>query len=156
MSAIVTQWSRKEDVNQADWLMGNELMGPALKGTARAFRVFDEGKAYQNHPILGTDPQPKHIRHKYTGSADNGGVHINSGIPNHAFYRVAKTLGGNSWGATGQIWYETLRSLRPDSDFRHCAETCVEIARRKYGSSSNEERAVIEGWQAVGLLQEGV
>ena len=39
-------------------------------------------------PTLGTDPQPKHLKNKYTGSADSGGVHINSGIPNHAFFLV--------------------------------------------------------------------
>ncbi|MER2536061.1 MAG: M4 family metallopeptidase [Rhizobiaceae bacterium] len=156
MSAIVVQWDRKQSVDEADWLMGNELMGPALGGTARAFRVFDEGKAYENHPVLGTDRQPKHIRDKYTGTQDNGGVHINSGIPNHAFYRVAKKLGGNSWEAAGQIWYETLLSLRSTSDFRHCAETCLQVARKNYGTGSAEEQAVIEGWQAVGLLQAGV
>jgi Zn-dependent metalloprotease len=156
MSAIVSQWSRKQNVNEADWLMGDELMGPALGGTARAFRVFDEGKAYENHPVLGTDRQPKHINDKYNGTEDHGGVHINSGIPNHAFYRVAKALGGNSWEAAGQIWYETLLSLRSTSDFRHCAETCLQVARKNHGAGSPEEQAVIEGWQAVGLLQTGV
>lgn len=153
MSAIVVQWSGKQDVDQADWLLGNELMGPALKGSARAFRVFDAGKAYVDHPVLGTDRQPKHIENKYDGTEDNGGVHINSGIPNHAFYRVAKALGGNSWEAAGLIWYETLLSLRSTSDFRHCAETCLQVARKNYGVGSDEEQAVIEGWQAVGFLE---
>lgn len=156
MSAIVVQWSRKQDVNEADWLMGDELMGPALRGSARAFRVFDEGKAYENHPVLGTDRQPKHMKDKYNGTDDNGGVHVNSGIPNHAFYRVAKALGGYSWQAAGQIWYETLLSLRSTSDFNHCAETCLQVTRKKFGLGSNEERAVVEGWQAVGLLHAGV
>ena len=39
---------------------------------------------------------------------DNGGVHINSGIPNYAFYLAAAAIGGNSWDKTGRIWYETL------------------------------------------------
>lgn len=153
MSAIIVQWSRKQNVNDADWLMGDELMGPDLKAKARAFRVFDEGKAYEDHPTLGTDRQPKHIKDKYNGTNDNGGVHRNSGIPNHAFYRVAKALGGNSWEAAGQIWYETLLALHRTSDFRHCAETTLQVARKRYGKDSKEEKAVLEGWQAVGLLE---
>ena len=39
---------------------------------------------------------------------DNGGVHINSGIPNHAFYLAATALGGNAWEKAGQIWYDVL------------------------------------------------
>lgn len=153
MSALVTQWHNKQDVNAADWLMGDELMGPALGGTARAFRVFDGGKAYENHPVLGTDRQPKHMRDLYTGTDDRGGVHINSGIPNHAFYRVAKALGGNAWDRAGKIWYETLLSLRSTSTLRQCAATCLEVTRRLYGTGSVEEQAVVDGWQAVGLLQ---
>ena len=35
-------------------------------------------------------------------AADNGGVHINSGIPNHAFYVTATTLGGKAWEKAGR------------------------------------------------------
>ncbi len=33
---------------------------------------------------------------------DNGGVHLNSGIPNRAFYLLATALGGNSGSAPGR------------------------------------------------------
>ena len=36
---------------------------------------------------------------------DNGGVHINSGIPNRAFYLAATALGGNAWEKAGRMWY---------------------------------------------------
>ena len=153
MSALVTQWSKGQSVEEADWLMGDELLGPGLGDGVRAFRVFDEGKAYEYHPILGTDRQPKHIKDKYTGTDDYGGVHINSGIPNHAFYQVAKSLGGNAWEVAGAIWYETLLALHQTSDFDHCAETTVSVARARYGIGSREEQAVIDGWRAVGLLE---
>lgn len=153
MSALVTQWSKNQSVEDADWLMGDELLGPALDDGVRAFRVFDGDKAYEDHPILGTDRQPKHISDKYTGSDDYGGVHINSGIPNHAFYQVAKNLGGNAWEIAGAIWYEALLALHRTSDFDHCAETTVAVARARYGIDSREEQAVIDGWRAVGLLE---
>ena len=39
---------------------------------------------------------------------DNGGVHINSGIPNHAFFLAATILGGFAWERAGKIWYAAL------------------------------------------------
>ena len=41
-------------------------------------------------------------------SNDNGGVHINSGIPNHAFYLAATAVGGYAWEKVGRVWYVTL------------------------------------------------
>jgi bacillolysin len=38
--------------------------------------------------------QPASMSQLYTGSEDNGGVHINSGIPNRAFYLFVKGLSG--------------------------------------------------------------
>lgn len=47
---------------------------------------------------------------------DNGGVHLNSGIPNRAFYLAATSLGGYAWEKAGRIWYETLRDPRLTSE----------------------------------------
>ncbi len=47
---------------------------------------------------------------------DNGGVHINSGIPNKAFHNVAMELGGNAWEKAGGIWYSALRDPRVKRD----------------------------------------
>ena len=50
------------------------------------------------------------------GYVDDGDVHTNSGIPNHAFYVVATTIGGNAWEAAGPIWYATLLRPAPQAD----------------------------------------
>ena len=76
-------------------------MGPGT--TAKSLRTFKAEKAYENDALLGTDPQPKHLKNKYTGSADNGGVHINSGIPSHAFYLAALEIGGKAWEKPGRF-----------------------------------------------------
>jgi len=85
---------------------------------------------------------------------DNGGVHINSGIPNRAFYTVATTLGGIAWDRAGLIWYEALRhpTLRTTSSFRQFAGITRRVAGRTFGSKSAEVKAVQEGWEAVGLV----
>lgn len=119
------------------------------KGTAaRALRTFKAEKAYENDPLLGTDPQPKHLRGKYNGSADNGGVHINSGIPNHAFYLAAMAIGGKAWERVGSIWYRTMMKLMPNSGFAGMVESSIETA---YSIGSREHKAVMDAWKAVGF-----
>jgi Zn-dependent metalloprotease len=147
--SLVKQWKRKQTAAKADWLIGPDIMGPGT--TAASLRTFKEGKAYENDPNLGTDPQPKHLRDKYTGTADSGGVHINSGIPNHAFFLVATTLGGRAWEKAGEIWYRSLLALHQTSGFAHMVETTTQQAGSLYGVGSTEEKAVIKAWKAVGF-----
>jgi Zn-dependent metalloprotease len=152
MSLVAEQWHKGHSVAQADWWLGGEILGPEVrKRGVKGLRTFTEHKAYENDPLFGTDPQPKHYRDKYTGAADHGGVHINSGIPNHAFYRVAMELGGNSWEKAGKIWYETLKSLSQYSQFQDAAAKSHSIAGRLFGPGSREQQAVKRGWQAVGI-----
>jgi hypothetical protein len=66
---------------------------------------------------------------------DNGGVHINSGIPNHAFYRVATALGGHAWEKAGRIWYIALCDrLRRGAHFRTAASTTVAVAEELFAT----------------------
>jgi Zn-dependent metalloprotease len=147
--SLVKQWKRKHTAAKADWLIGPDIMGPGT--TAKSLRTFKEGKAYENDPNLGTDPQPKHLSNKYMGTADSGGVHINSGIPNHAFYLVATTLGGNAWEKAGHIWYRTLLALHQTSNFADMVEMSTQNAATLFGAGSTEEKAVIKAWKAVGF-----
>lgn len=149
MGAIVEQWHKKQSVNDASWLMGDELFNPELG--IKGIRQFMEGPAYENHPELGTDPQRKHMNDKYTGLSDYGGVHINSGIPNLAFYRVAMELGGNSWDKAGPIWYVTLRNLRRYSSFQDCADMTFQVAVSRHGQGSREQEVVAKAWDGVGI-----
>ncbi len=149
MSALIKQWHLGQDANQADWLMGDTIIGPRV--TAKGLRTFKAEKAYENDPLLGTDRQPKHLKDKYTGVEDNGGVHINSGIPNHAFYLAATELGGYAWEKVGPIWYKTLRNLNRTSPFQEAAQMTYQVAGADYGSGSIEQQAVKKAWDAVGI-----
>ena len=86
------------------------------------------GTAFVNDPDLGTDPQPAHMSNLYTGPADRGGVHINSGIPNRAFVLFAKALKGNAWDVAGRIWYDTMLQLTTTSQIADCAKVSVQVA----------------------------
>ena len=147
---LVKQWHLGQTVDQADWLIGAELITEAPTRTALR-SMAAPGTAYRNDPFLGNDPQPDHVRDQYFGSADEGGVHINSGIPNHAFYLTAMELGGQAFEAAGEIWYRTLLELRPRSSFAECAATCIAVATRLFGPGSPEQLAVRRAWTAVGV-----
>lgn len=109
------------------------------------------GTAYDD-PVLGRDPQPGHMKHYQDVEYDNGGVQINSGIPNRAFYLVAMELGGYAWERAGKIWYIALRDyLRRRSTFQHAADVTYRVARELFGARSKEQRAVRNGWKAVGI-----
>ena len=147
--SLVKQWKKNQTAAKADWLIGNDLMGPDTD--AQALRTFRDEPAFEDDPLLGTDPQPKHMRDKYTGSSDNGGVHINSGIPNHAFYLAARAIGGRAWKRAGRIWYDSMLALTPTSSFSDMAARTLREAAALCGTRSPEYRAVRDAWKAVGL-----
>lgn len=149
MGSLITQWKNKQTVDQADWYIGNEVLGPGAK--IKGLRTLTAEKAYENDRDFGTDPQPKHYKNLYTGPRDRKGVHINSGIPNHAFYLVATKIGGYAWEKAGPIWYKTLLALNRKSKMKDAAEQSYTIAGTLFGSNSLEQQAVKEAWDAVGL-----
>lgn len=120
----VTQYFLGQDAHTADWLIGDEIMGPDLYGEAlRSMRA--PGTAYDN-PLLGKDPQPDHMDRYYTGPADNQGVHINSGIPNKAFYLTAMEIGTQE---AALIWYTALGKLWRTAKFNDAVNVIVESTR---------------------------
>lgn len=109
-----------QKAKDADWLVGE---GVFLNTKAPALRSMKEpGEAYDWDVIGGKDPQGKDMDgyKNLPEWQDNGGVHINSGIPNHAFFLVAVGFKeedgykGYAWKEPGQIWYKTL----VDPEFR--------------------------------------
>jgi hypothetical protein len=148
---LVKQYALEQKAEEADWLIGAGILGPAVRGKALR-SLAAPGTAYDDQ-ILGKDPQVAHMASYVKTEQDNGGVHINMGIPNHAFYRVAVALGGYAWERAGRIWYETLHDerLAETATFRDFARLTLDNGRRLYGPDSAEARAVKEGWAAVGI-----
>jgi len=123
--SAIQQYALKQDAGEADWLVGNEIMGPTLFGESlRSMKA--PGAAYNNR-LLGVDPQPSHMKDYYAGPDDNQGVHINSGIPNKAFYLVAFDIGTDK---AMKIWYQALRMLWPDANFNDAVEVFSHSARQ--------------------------
>jgi len=148
--ALVEQHSRGQSAAEASWLIGEGLFTDQVEGNAlRSMKA--PGTAYDDD-VLGKDPQPATMDDYVDTADDNGGVHLNSGIPNHAFYLVATALGGNAWDAAGPIWYDTLTGgLASDTTFADFAAATAAAAVQRFGDGSTEHEAVLQAWSTVGL-----
>ncbi|WP_256106611.1 M4 family metallopeptidase [Streptomyces sp. ODS05-4] len=152
--SLVKQRALGQSAEEADWLIGAGILAPGVSG--RALRSLKApGTAYDDD-VLGRDPQPARMADYVRTSSDNGGVHINSGIPNHAFYLFATDLGGRSWERAGQVWYDTLAGgrLAADADFADFARQTVASARARFGRGGPEDEALVKAWSTVGLPTE--
>jgi Zn-dependent metalloprotease len=150
--SLVKQHSLGQTADQADWLIGEGILGGALHGEAlRSMKApgtahdLDRQPAHMDDFVdLPDDEEPAH---------DHGGVHINSGIPNRAFFLAASAIGGNAWEKAGRIWYVALTErLRPHSEFREAAEATVEVAGKLFGNGGDEQDKVRSAWRQVGVL----
>ena len=149
--ALVEQYATGQDTATASWLIGAGLFTDEVEG--RALRSMKApGTAYDDD-VLGKDPQPGSMDDYIDTEDDYGGVHLNSGIPNRAFYLVADAIGGNAWEAPGQIWYDTLTGpiLTANATFAGFARATETAAVTRYGLDSLEHEAVRAGWDGVGL-----
>jgi Zn-dependent metalloprotease len=135
----VKQMALGQSVEQSDWLIGADIVGPELTPALRSMQA--PGTANR------LDDQPADM----DGYVDGGDVHTNSGIPNRAFAVAATTLGGNAWDAAGPIWYATLTDthLSSNATFADFARLTLSHARQTYGTGSAEADAVQGGWDTV-------
>lgn len=153
MGICVVQHHDKSPPADATWFMGGEIVGPSL-ADIRGFRSFGAEPAYVDHPLIGSDPQPKHMKDYVHTSEDHGGVHINSGIPNHAFFLAARALGGHAWDRPAKIWFNAFTGmLNKRATFLQAAQATTVSARELFG---DETASVVSGaWRDVGIDPEG-
>ena len=149
---MVKQFINNESASTSNWLLGEKLFIDKVK--APALRSMSKpGSAYY-FSKYNKDPQVAHMQDykdlPYT--IDNGGVHINSGIPNRAFYLLATELGGNTWDVAGKIWIAAVSDpeITSKSNFKQFATATVNNARKLFG-----EKVALQtqkSWEDVGLV----
>jgi Zn-dependent metalloprotease len=137
--SLIKQYNLNQTADQADWLIGQGLL------------VSGEALRSMKDPGAGFDPQPAHMRDYVDTIKDNGGVHINSGIPNYAFYLAAVGLGDYAWQRVGLVWYLTLPLTPPKAQFQDFAKLTLATAQELYGVNSTEYEAVGAAWAGVGI-----
>ncbi|WP_328538878.1 M4 family metallopeptidase [Streptomyces sp. NBC_00344] len=148
--SLIKQYALGQTADQADWLIGAGLLASGVSGVAlRSMKA--PGTAYDDD-VLGKDPQPATMSGYVTTDDDNGGVHLNSGIPNHAFYLLARELGGKAWERAGHVWYDTLTGgdLPAEASFSDFARLTVAAATARFGGGAEQE-AVVKAWSQVGV-----
>ena len=146
--SMFRQWQAHQDVKQADWLIGHNILGPAAK--QRGFTCLrDMANPDAPHCLA---PQVKHFS-QYHGGMD---PHISSGIANLAFYKIALSVGGYSWDKVGKLWYSVLtgavgKAPRPNMHMRDFAHDTRAAAKKLFPGDAGLAAAVNAGWSAVGL-----
>lgn len=163
---IFSQWEHKEEnPSEANWLVGSSLIKDDFKRMlkVRKFGHYDAlrslkapGSAYEitKNGDTKKDPQPESMLNYDKREDDYGGVHINSGILNKAFYLFATNIGGASWKIPGRLWFDTITSgqITSQSQFIDFAKATVKIAKDKFPSAV--QTALKQAWTEVQVLNE--
>lgn len=132
-----------DELNQSDWVIGEVC----VVGEGAALRSFTEVPARQPEHPLGADELPRHMKQVYVGSDDNGGVHLNSTIVNHAFYQLCQRSKLNSWESPLQLWASLLikKRIGTNASFAQFAAALRRQARAKFPALVQHlEEALVE------------
>lgn len=136
-------------IDRDDWLIGEDVVKTAAfpSGALRSMSDPHNGAAFND---FGRGWQPKHYSERYKGNEDNGGVHINSGIPNHAFFLFATAVGKDK---AERIFYRALAQyLTKSSQFTDCRVAVVKAASDIHGANSPEVTAARKAFTDVGIM----
>lgn len=153
--AMVERYAQGQTSNT--WKIGEQAYTPGVSGDA--LRYMDNPHQASNSGYTADD-DPDHYAERYTGTADSGGVHVNSGIGNKAFYLVAvggtHHRGGSMTGigadAAAKIWYRALTSYMTSStNFKGARTATLNAAAALYGSGSTNYNAVAQAWSLCGV-----
>lgn len=158
----IKQYFLKQQAKDSDWLIGDFMLADKPGKTRKqpikqALRSMKDEPAYDNK-VLGKDDQPKRMGNYKNlpndDDHDNGGVHTNSGIPNHWFYLASTELGGYSWEKVGQVVYDVMKNkaVTPEASFTEFAQATIASAKRLYGEGA-ELKAVSNAWLTVEVLK---
>lgn len=148
--SLVKQYHKQQTADQADWIIGEGLLAKGING--KGLRSMSRpGTAYDD-PLLGKDPQPARMKDFVKTREDNGGVHLNSGIPNRAFYLAATAIGGYAWEKAGYAWYDTVcdKALAQNADFAEFAKLTIQHGDKRSGK--RVAAAIEQAWKEVGVL----
>jgi thermolysin len=134
---------------QADYVIGEDVITP---GGVRSM---------SNPGALG---DPDHYSRRFTGTEDNGGVHLNATIPGHAYFLAVEGGTNRTSGLAVQgigvanreqmekVFYRGFTQLMPaNATFSVARAVTIQAARDLYGAGGTVERAVMQAWAAVGV-----
>ena len=149
---------------------GGRVLLPAARQRKSARRLparrrMSSGReASDRCPIPQAYGDPDHYSRRYTGPEDNGGVHINSGIANNAFYLAieggtnrtsglaVQGVGAANREQVERVFYRAFTQMLPaNATFAMARAATIQSARDIFGANSAAERAITQAWTAVGV-----
>jgi Zn-dependent metalloprotease len=156
--AMVELYARGGTVTSDTWKIGEQAYTPNTAGDA--LRYMDNPHLAGNGGYT-SDDDPDHYAERYTGTADSGGVHINSGIGNKAFYLAAAggthhrsgvTVTGMGTTDAAKIWYRALTIyMTSGTNFAGARTAMLNSATDLFGSTSTQYNTTAAAWCAVGV-----
>ena len=111
--------------------------------------MFDGKKEFRNMSNPQFNKQPEHYNNFIKTRDDNGGVHINSGIVNKAFYLMWKN-GLTNKQMLAKLWYRSLNYLWANSLFVDCRNAIIASANDMC-LNQNQIAIIKEAFDNVGI-----
>jgi thermolysin len=140
---------------RADYLIGEDSFRALRPGSIDGIRSHVD-------PLLFGDPD--HYSTRYQGAEDNGGVHINAGIANNAFYLAIEGGRNRTSGMTVQgvgaanreqieraFYRAFVFMLPPSATFSMARAATVQAARDLFGAGGQAQASIAQAWAAVGV-----
>lgn len=140
-------------VDRANWQLGEDIIPPNSPGFPTGAMRDMENPHNGGSSFNDESYQPANVSEMYNGNSDNGGVHLNSGIINHAYYLLATSVTKNK---AEKVFYRALSVyMTQSSQFIDCRLAFESAAKDIYGNNSNEYNAVVSAFYSVGIGQQG-
>lgn len=138
-------------VDREDWRMGEDIVKPGEYPSGALRDLSDPHNGGSRYGDRGWQPAHMNEFVNLNIDSDNGGVHVNSGIPNRAAYLITNALGHER---TEKIYYRVMeaRYLNAQSNFVDMRLAAVQAATDLYGSQSADVNAVKSAFDAVGIF----
>lgn len=148
LGAAINQYTYNIDpADPTAWMIGHGITGSLISGDSLR-RLDTPGKAFNGDLQVSHSKDYRDLPIDSNPQNDKGGVHINSGIPNKAFFEAAVNLGSTADAA--RIWYKALLMMKSTETFKTAALATQSAALELFGIRG--ELAVSMAWKDVGVL----
>jgi len=135
-------------VDNANWTLGEIIIKPNPYGATAMRSLADP---HNGQPTTSPYWQPAHMSEfkSLPASQDNGGVHVNAGIPNKAYYLTASSIGRSK---AERIYFRAwTKYFTSNTDFTAARLAIEQAAIDLHGNNSAEHNAVKSAFDAVGI-----
>jgi Zn-dependent metalloprotease len=138
-------------IDSDDWTLGEDVVKTSSFPSGALRNMSDPhngGTSLNNRGY-----QPRIMTELYTGEEDNGGVHINSGIPNYACFLFTSVVGRSK---AEKVYYRALTQyLTTKSQFVDLRLAVIQAATDLHGANSAEVTAAKTAFDKVGIFETG-